>query len=269
MPLSLSPDDPQIRRLIYKLYREFFDQAERRRRWTISEDIPWDQVNRSMDPAIADVVESFCAVEMYLPDYIAKALPMIRTNRGWSWFHANWGYEESKHSIAMADWLVRSGSRTEEQIDDLENRVFLHEWNLPYDSPHGMLIYAMVQELATWLTYRNLKIQVDKRGDAALSKLLGFVAVDERAHHTFYRRVVEHFLEIDRQETLEQIRRVLLTFAMPAVHMLAESQTRIAKIKSLGIFDEDMYLHDVYQPILDMLGIQPRDLRRPALSRTR
>src|SRR5271166_2026574 len=130
----------------YRLYRDFFDMAERNRRWSLRDDIPWDQVNRRMDPAIADVVESFCAVELYLPDYVAKALPMIRTNRGWSWFHANWGYEESKHSLALSDWLVRSGARTDEQMADLEAQVFAHEWHLPHDSPSGMLIYAMVQE---------------------------------------------------------------------------------------------------------------------------
>jgi acyl-[acyl-carrier-protein] desaturase len=268
LPGQIQPDDPDLRKLVYTLYREFFDHAERKRRWSLQDDIPWDQVNRSMDPAIADVVESFCAVEMYLPDYIAKALPMIRANRGWAWFHANWGYEESKHSLALSDWLLRSGARTEEQMADLEGQVFAHEWNLPHDSPQGMLIYAMVQELATWLHYRNLRVKVDERGDGALSKLLSLIAVDERAHHAFYRRVVEVFLEIDRAETLDQLRRVLLTFSMPAVHMLAESRQRVAQINSLGIFDEDMCLREVYQPILNVLGLSARELRRAPKIRT-
>src|SRR5690349_4762909 len=85
----------------YRLYREFFARAERKRRWSLEVDIPWDQVNRSMSPEVADVVESFCAVEMYLPDYIAKILPLARNSRGRAWFHANWGYEESKHSMAL------------------------------------------------------------------------------------------------------------------------------------------------------------------------
>src|SRR6266852_1509209 len=150
------PESDALKKIFYRLYREFFDLAEKKRRWSLTDDIPWDRVNQTMDPCVADVVESFCAVELYLPDYIAKALPMIRRNRGWAWFHANWGYEESKHSMALGDWLLRSGFRTEEQMADLEDRVFQHEWNLPVDSPSGMLVYAMVQELATFLHYRNL-----------------------------------------------------------------------------------------------------------------
>ena len=147
----------------------------------LADDIPWDQMQPRLDPAIADVVESFCAVELYLPDYISKVLPLIRQHAGRAWFHANWGYEESKHSLALGDWLLHSGSAREEQMADLEGQVFLREWDLPHDSACGMLIYAMVQELATFIHYRNLRQRVDERGDGALSKLLGLIAVDERS----------------------------------------------------------------------------------------
>jgi acyl-[acyl-carrier-protein] desaturase len=256
-------EEPALQTGIRQLYREFFDRAERKRRWSLQDDIPWSQANRAMDPAVADVVESFCTVELYLPDYLAKALPLIRTNRGWAWFHANWGYEESKHSLALGDWLLRSGMRTEEHMADLEHQVFQHEWQLPHESARGMLIYAMVQELATWIHYRNLRQRVDERGDPALSKILQLIAVDERAHHTFYRRVVQLFLEVDRPGTLEQLRRVLHNFNMPAVHLLADSARRAARIKALNIFDEQVYMREVYHPILALLGVQRQDLRRP------
>jgi acyl-[acyl-carrier-protein] desaturase len=126
----LDPTNPELRVEFYRLYRDFFDRAERKRRWTVADDIPWESVNPKLDPSVADVVESFCTVEMYLPDYISKALPLIRANRGWAWFHANWGYEESKHSLALSDWLLKSKARTPEQLYDLEDQVFDHEWDL-------------------------------------------------------------------------------------------------------------------------------------------
>ena len=64
MTSSLSAETPELRAGLLRLYREFFDRAERKRRWLIEDDIPWDQINKSMDPALADVVESFCAVEL-------------------------------------------------------------------------------------------------------------------------------------------------------------------------------------------------------------
>ena len=165
------PGGPELEAAIWRLYRDFFDMAERRRRWSIRDDIPWDQCNPRLDPALADVVESFCAVELYLPDYSAKILPVVRSSQGRAWFYANWGYEESKHSLVLGDWLLKSGNRTDEQMADLEARLFQHEWNLPHDSALGMLVYAMVQERATALNYRNLRRRAAERGgDPALRK---------------------------------------------------------------------------------------------------
>jgi acyl-[acyl-carrier-protein] desaturase len=253
---------PELERDFWHFYRDFFNKAERKRRWVIDRDIPWDQCNPRLKPAIADVVESFCAVELYLPDYTSKILPVVRPSKGRTWFYANWGYEESKHSLAMHDWLVLSGHRTDEQMAELESRIFRYEWNLPQDSHLGMLVYAMVQEMATWLNYRNLRLRAEENGgDPALTTLLRYVAVDERAHHAFFMQCVALFLKHDREATLEQLRRVMNNFAMPAIHDLADGPQRIAAIKSLNIFDENMYYQEVYMPILEMLGVQRQEMR--------
>jgi acyl-[acyl-carrier-protein] desaturase len=260
----------EVERSFWRLYRDFFDKAEKRRRWSIREDIPWNQCNQNLDPALADVVESFCAVELYLPDYTSKILPVVRSSRGRTWFYANWGYEESKHSLALGDWLLRSGQRTDEQMADLEAMVFQREWNLPHDNHLGMLAYAMTQELATWLNYRNLRHRAEAGGgDPALAKLLMLVAVDEKAHYEFFKECVQLYLKYDRPAMLEQLRRVMNNFAMPAIHdLLSDSRRRVAQVKSLEIFSEDMYYREVYLPILAALGVDRDEMRNRLPNRT-
>jgi Fatty acid desaturase len=110
-----------------------------------------------------------------------------------------------------------------------------------------MLAYAMVQERATALNYRNLRRRARERGgDPALEKLLMLVAVDEQAHHRFFLECVQLYLKHDPQGTLEQLRRVMNAFTMPALHLLADGRQRAARIKGLGIFDEDLYYREVY-----------------------
>jgi acyl-[acyl-carrier-protein] desaturase len=264
MSPTLDPSNPELRVEFYRLYRDFFHKAERKRRWSLADDIPWDNINPNVDPAVADVVEAFCTVEMYLPDYISKALPLIRKNRGWAWFHANWGYEESKHSLALGDWLLKSRQRTEEQMFDHETRVFEHEWNLPEDSASGMLVYAMTQELATWVHYRNLRRRLDELGgDPCLAKILDLITVDERAHHAFYMRVVQIFLKMDRESTVGALKRVLMGFSMPAVNLLVDGPQRVADIKALKIFTPDIFIDDVLRPIMEELGVNSKEFRRP------
>ncbi len=255
-------EDRELEATFWTLYRDFFDKAERKRRWSVRDDIPWDQCNPQLAPQIANVLESFTAVELYLPDYTSKILPMVRSSRGRAWFYANWGYEESKHSLVLADWLLRSGSRTDEQLFDLERMVFEREWNLPHDNRLAMLVYAMTQELATWLSYRNLRLRLDEHGgDPALSRLLLLLAVDEKAHYDFFAQCVEVYLKYDRPATLTQMRRVMNDFAMPAIYDLAESRQRIADIKALRVMDEDLYYREVYLPILETLNVSRAEMR--------
>jgi acyl-[acyl-carrier-protein] desaturase len=259
----LSPDNPELKKLLWPKFRNFFEKAERKRRWNVDEDIPWHTANPKTSPAIATIVESFCAVELYLPDYVAKALPMIRQNRAWAWTHINWGYEEAKHSLALGDWLLKSGLRSEEYMADLETRVFKHEWNLPQDSAAGMLVYAMVQELATWLNYRNLRNHVDPQQDPCLWTVLGYVQVDERAHHSYYKEITDVFLQIDRPAAIELVRRVLGGFSMPAGHVFADTRQLRADIEGMNIFSEEIFYRDIYMAVLDMLGISRAELRPP------
>src|SRR5262249_12791255 len=44
MSSALPPKTPPPRAGLYRLYRQFFDLAERKRRWSLADDIPWDQV---------------------------------------------------------------------------------------------------------------------------------------------------------------------------------------------------------------------------------
>lgn len=248
---------------MWHIYREFFDTAEKKRRWRIREDIPWNDCNPNLKPAIADVVETFCAVELYLPDYISKILPVVRQSKGRAWFYANWGYEESKHSLVLNDWLLRSKLRTEEQMADLEGKVFAREWNLPHDSPLGMLAYAMVQEHATFVNYRNLKRRVvDLGGDPALETILSYVSIDEAAHFGLFRQFYELFLKHDREPAIAALRPVLNQFQMPAIHdLLDESPRRIAAVRDLGIFNEEIFFKDIYTHFLNVLDISKADMR--------
>jgi acyl-[acyl-carrier-protein] desaturase len=260
---------PGIECAMWQLFRDFFDLAERKRRWRVADDIPWDDCNRTLKPVIADVVETFCAVELYLPDYSAKILPKVRQSKGRAWFYANWGYEESKHSLALSDWLLKSGHRSEEYMADLERKVFAREWHLPHDNHLGMLAYAMVQEEATFVNYRNLRERTKALGgDPALEKLLGYLAVDEKAHHSFFRDCLRLYLEFDRPAVIEQLRRVMNEFRMPVIHdLLDDSRSRVAAVRGLELFDANSYYREVYLPILGSLGISRQEMRSPVVEK--
>ena len=50
-----------------------------------------------------------------------------------------------------------------------------------------------------------------------MAQLLMLLAVDEKAHHVFFRQCVQLYLKHDRPSMLDALRRVMNNFAMPAI----------------------------------------------------
>lgn len=261
MASQLPGDSPELRGTIYRLFRDYFDKAERRRRWNLQVDIPWDQCNPKLTPVVADVVQTFCSVELFLPDYLGKLITQVRDHRGRAWFLANWGYEECKHSMALGDWLLKSKLRSDEQMADMETEVFSHEYKLITEDARRAVCYTMLQELATWVHYQNLR-KIVGNDDPCLAKVLGLISVDERAHYDFFKRLVKVYVEVDRPAMVEHMRYCANTFEMPAYNLLADSRLRMNDVRELHIFDENIFLYQVLEPALADLGITRKELRK-------
>lgn len=69
------------------------------------------------------------------------------------------------------------------------------------------------------------------------------------------------YLAHDRAGTLEQLRRVMHGFAMPAIYGLAHGLQRVARIREFAIFAPEVYVREVYLPILQELGVTRREMR--------
>lgn len=73
-------DSSTIRRKMYDTYCKFLEVAERKRQWNIFEDIPWDQLDSSLNSECkATRIETYCAEESYLPDYTAGGISLSRS----------------------------------------------------------------------------------------------------------------------------------------------------------------------------------------------
>jgi acyl-[acyl-carrier-protein] desaturase len=255
----------QIEEIFFESYLKYFKNAEERRRWNMERDIPWDKVNPASSDLTADIVESFSAVEMYLPDYTHRIMELIRRSRGRAWFQANWGYEESKHSIVLEEWLLRSGKRTEEQVREFERQLLGAEWQLPFETPRQMIIYTMIQEMATGLNYTNLRRRAEEEGDEALARTLRWVSADESAHYNFFRKGVKVYLALQPEETITDVKFVFDHFAMPAHALIPGWEKRGQDIEAAGIYGPKMYLAKIRRPILEDLGISRQQLKSAGL----
>ena len=239
----------------YRELLKYLYMAEQKRRWNPFTDIPYDHANPDSSQTLAQCVETFCAVEMYLPDFTSKMLHMIRRSRGRSWFHINWGYEESKHSLTLEGWLLASGHRTEEQRQAVEASLSTLEWELPFDHPRQMVCYTMVQELATFWNYRNLEKIAAKEKDLALVTGLRIISVDERVHYNFFRNTVKEWMKWDEAGTIADLKYVFDNFTMPGKTQIPGYDEAAKVLAKTGIYGPREYIKLVKNPILEDLKL--------------
>ena len=250
---------------VYRLYATFFDKAEQERRWNPFRDVPWDKIPREgAHPILTTVAETFCCVESYLPDYVAKGINLVRPYFGQTWFAANWGYEESKHSIALLEYLLRSGARTPEQMFDLQNRLMENEWQLPFDTARRMTIYGCFQEMATFVIYVKQEQRAKELGDECLATIFRLNARDEIAHTRFYQDVTKVLMEEDRVGTLRDIAHVAKHFQMPGVGIVPDYDERIKVMREEGKVDRSVFLQKVFFPVLKYLDVTRQELQEAA-----
>ena len=251
--------DPRLAERVYRLYATFFDKAEQDRRWNPYRDVPWDKINPEASEELALCAETFCAVESYLPDYVSKGINIVRSSFGQAWFSANWAYEESKHSIALMEYLMRSGKRTPEQMFDFQARLKDVQWDLPFTTAQQMTIYGIFQEAATFFIYCRQEARAEAEGDEALKTIYRLNARDEIAHTRFYQDVVKLLLDEDRPSVLADIAYVTKHFKMPGVGLVPNYDERVAKMREAGI-DRGVFLQKVYFPVLKYLGVTRQEL---------
>lgn len=245
---------------VYREYMTFFEKSERTRRWSVFNDVPWDKLDACpRDPDLALCAETFCGVEMYLPDYVSQGINVVRDFFGTAWFQANWAYEESKHSLVLREYLMRTGQRTYQQVLDFEQKIMAREWKKPFNTSRQMTLYGAIQEMTTFVIYNKQERLAREKGDELLASIYALIARDEIAHCRFYEKVAGLLLEEDPVGVKQDLAHVFRNFTMPAYELVPDYDSRITVMRTAGI-DRGVFIKEVWLTILKRLGIDRHDL---------
>jgi acyl-[acyl-carrier-protein] desaturase len=245
---------------IYREYMSFFEKAEKHRRWSVFDDVPWDKVDACpRDPMLARCAETFVGVEMYLPDYVGQGINLMRDCFGQAWFLANWGYEESKHALTLREYLRRTGQRTDAEISDFERQILSQQWQKPFTTVRQMTLYPLLQELTTYVFYKKHKQLAESRGDELLAAIYSLIARDEIAHFGFYAACTRILLEEDPDGTKRDLVHVFKNFSMPAYDLVPDYDERVKLMREAGI-DQRAFIAEVWLPALKAVGLTRGEL---------
>lgn len=256
-----------IRERIYRTYLEFLETAEKKRNWSVFDDIPWEALEGGKaTEARARCVEVFCAEELYVPDYSSEGLELIRSKFGIAWFQLRWAFEESKHGLVFREYLARSGLRSEAEVEALEASVFAKAWKLPFQTPCQMACYGALQEGLTYAAYRLQKEKARCVGDSVLEAIFRLVGRDEAAHAGFYRAIIEIELSQNRAATVADLASVVSRFKMPGAGLISNYNEKL-RAYGAGISTR-AFVEGVVWPLLITLEISKEELKQAMKARS-
>lgn len=197
----------------------------------------WD-AERSLDWASADAdhltdgqrsaVEFVTVIEDHLPGYFdvyrthfpvdATVDPAVFAHhRELYHFTVRWAAEEDTHARALARYQRASGMRERDELRTDLAGYGRQPFGLDgYTHPVQFFAYALVQEKATQIYYRQLRDLVD---EPVLATLLGLLARDEARHFSFFADVVGRYLRAHGDAVVAPIRDVVADFRMPLADM--------------------------------------------------
>ncbi|NUP10557.1 MAG: acyl-ACP desaturase [Polyangiaceae bacterium] len=244
---------------LYELYRTSFEKAERERRWSVFEDVPWDRAKKDVSESIVSSAETFFCMHAALPEFVARAMEAARSGPFPTWYLTAWAYEKSRHQLALSEWLARTGRRSRDTLATLEQRALGAGCDVPFATGRQLVFYGAIQEMASFVTYAKHREIARASGDECLRTIYDFLARDEIAHARFFEATTRIYLEEDREGTARDMAAVVERFVSPGELLLADYEERMLTVREASI-DRTVFIQRVYAPLLKRLGVTRREL---------
>ncbi|KAG8046723.1 hypothetical protein GUJ93_ZPchr0008g13309 [Zizania palustris] len=150
----------------------------------------------------------------------------------WARWIRGWSAEENRHGDVLSRYMYLSARLDMRQVERTVHRLIQSGMSMHAPaSPYHGFIYVAFQERATSFAHGNTARHVRAHGDAALARICGAIAADEKRHEAAYTLVVENLFDADPDATVRAL-----------AYMMRRRITMPASLMSDGR-DADLFAH--------------------------
>uniref|UniRef100_A0A0D9VG83 Acyl-[acyl-carrier-protein] desaturase n=1 Tax=Leersia perrieri TaxID=77586 RepID=A0A0D9VG83_9ORYZ len=141
----------------------------------------------------------------------------------WAVWTRAWAAEENRHGDLMNKYLYLTGRVDMRQVEKTIQYLIGSGMDPRTENdPYLGYIYTTFQERATFISHGNTARHARRHGDAALARVCGTIAADEKRHEAAYARIVAKLFDLDPDYTLRAFARMMRKkVAMPA-HLMRD-----------------------------------------------
>jgi acyl-[acyl-carrier-protein] desaturase len=227
---------------------------------------PWRPEHCQLRPEVVVALETNLLTEDNLPYYhaqIARSFGLLGAATDgelaegaepspWRAWNRLWTAEESKHAIAMRDYIHVTRAMDPQVLEDDRHLAMEVGFDRHFGDPLELFAYTSAQELATRVAHLRTG---QKSEDPTLLKLMQLVARDENFHYLFYRGVTKAVLAIAPDLMLAALVKQLYAFEMPGTGM-RDFESRQRTIASAAIYGAREHRDLVIAPLLGFLALE-------------
>jgi hypothetical protein len=120
-----------------------------------------------------------------------------------------WTYEEGKHLLALAEWLMRCGAYTNDELRAQSDDLLLRfAWEPPYEDAPAVLADFLLWELKERDRYRALRKLAEAEDEQVLAAVVVEILKDEEAHRSFLHQSLAVIAETYPEQVVDAARRI-------------------------------------------------------------
>ena len=227
--------------------------------WNRFTSIPWQELKPELLTQKQRLAITFLNfIEDHLPGYFAeytKRFPINEDtpleaciyNRELYYFFSRWAQEEDRHAHVLANYQLRAGLVSAEQLRGDLAQEGRKPFTIKFTEPPQVFTYALLQEKATLLYYKQLHQTIE---EPVLKFILRLLIKDEARHFAFFASVVGAYIEQFGEQVMPHIKAVVADFKMP-LHNTLRNYWR----QALVVCDAaDGYRHtDAYEDLVKLI----------------
>jgi acyl-[acyl-carrier-protein] desaturase len=166
-------------------YVGFFHKAERERRWSVFEDVPWDRQPRPTPAEGERFVRELLLVKSALAHALGSGSLVVEGSNATDEFRCAWRFEESRHRLALGDWLRRGRTDLPAPPDSVRT-AGCPEWATAAVSPRERTALGYLVEMLTFTACSSRGVRGLGELDPCLRRILDFIARDDIAHARYF-----------------------------------------------------------------------------------
>jgi acyl-[acyl-carrier-protein] desaturase len=215
---------------------------------------PWAPAQSRLPHAVQDALVVNLLTEDNLPSYHFEIAARFGREGAWGeWVH-RWTAEEDRHAHVLRGYLHATRAVDPVALERQRMRTMSTGFHSDQPTPLHALAYVMVQELATREAHRNAGAACP---DGTGRLLMTRIAADENLHMLFYRDLYADALDLAPGPATAALADVICDFRMPGT-VVPGFQQRALRIAAAGIYNLDVHVERVLQPLLRTLRVTTR-----------